>query len=161
MANVDRVKRQLLRDLVQENVDLAEGRLPRTLHKGRYWPLTLRLFAVALLSVALLGSSRLLTSLTSAPRAAATQAPRPPARAAIRVSGPAPLLTGVPQAVDAAVFPLAVRKVVIDAGHGGDSTGTHTPQGMLEKELTLDIAQRLERLLEQQAFQVVMTREGD
>jgi N-acetylmuramoyl-L-alanine amidase len=160
MANVDRVKRQLLRDLVQENVDLAEGRLPRTLHKGRYWPLTLRLFAVALLSVALLGSSRLITSLTSEPRAA-TQAPRPPARAVIRVSGPAPLLTGVPQAVDAAVFPLAVRKVVIDAGHGGDSTGTHTPQGMLEKELTLDIAQRLERLLEQQAFQVVMTREGD
>ena len=31
MANVDRVKRQLLRDLVQQNVDLAEGRLPRTL----------------------------------------------------------------------------------------------------------------------------------
>ena len=31
MANVDRVKRQLLHDLVQQNVDLAEGRLPRDL----------------------------------------------------------------------------------------------------------------------------------
>src|SRR3954468_18881148 len=112
MANVDRVKRQLLRDLVQENVDLAEGRLPRSLRKGRYWPLTLRLFAVALLSVALLGSSRLITSLTPAPGpAAAARPPRPLAEAA--AAGPAPLLTGVPQPVDAAVFPLAVRKVVI------------------------------------------------
>lgn len=163
MANVDRVKRQLLRDLVQQNVDLAEGRLPRALRKGRYWPLTLRLLAVALLSVALLGSSRLITSLTSEPTAGpgATdpRAVRFPAK--IAVAGPAPRLTSAPQAVDAAVFPLAVRKVVIDAGHGGDSTGTRTPQGMLEKELTLDIAQRLERLLEQQSFQVVMTREGD
>jgi N-acetylmuramoyl-L-alanine amidase len=163
MANVDRVKRQLLRDLVQQNVDLAEGRLPRALRKGRYWPLTLRLFAVALLSVALLGSSRLITSLTSEPaagsEAAIPRTARSPAKTA--VPEPEPLLTSVPQAVDAAVFPLAVRKVVIDAGHGGDSTGTHTPQGMLEKELTLDIAQRLERLLEQQSFQVVMTRERD
>jgi N-acetylmuramoyl-L-alanine amidase len=62
--------------------------------------------------------------------------------------------------VDAAVFPLAVRKIVIDAGHGGGSSGTRTPQGVLEKDLTLDIAVRLQRLLEKQ-FQVVMTRESD
>jgi N-acetylmuramoyl-L-alanine amidase len=71
------------------------------------------------------------------------------------------MLTSAPQPVDAAVFPLAVRKVVIDAGHGGDSTGTRTPQGTLEKDLTLDIAQRLQRLLVQQSFQVVMTRDAD
>ncbi|MFY9819984.1 MAG: N-acetylmuramoyl-L-alanine amidase, partial [Thermoanaerobaculia bacterium] len=65
-----------------------------------------------------------------------------------------------PQPVDAAIFPLAVRRVVIDAGHGGISVGTRTPQGVLEKDLTLDIAIRLRRLLEKQ-LQVVMTREGD
>jgi hypothetical protein len=37
MANVDRVKRQLLRDLVQQNVDLAEGPWPRGSWSRRYW----------------------------------------------------------------------------------------------------------------------------
>src|SRR3954452_3712250 len=158
MANVDRVKRQLLRDLVQQNVDLVEGRLPRTLYKGRYWSLTVRLLAVAVLSVALLGSSRLIASFSEPP-----EEPRPPrtsAKAALPLPE-TPMLTSAPQPVDAAVFPLAVRKVVIDAGHGGDSTGTRTPQGTLEKDLTLDIAQRLQRLLVQQSFQVVMTRDAD
>ena len=166
MANVERVKRQLLRDLVQQNVDLAEGRLPRALHKGRYWPLTVRLLALAVLSVALLGSSRLIASrlipVETEPPAAAPRPLRAPAQAAGPIPAPAaPLLTAAPQPVDAAVFPLAVRKVVIDAGHGGASTGTQTPQGTLEKDLTLDIAQRLQRLLVQQSFQVVMTRETD
>ncbi|HEY4597572.1 MAG TPA: N-acetylmuramoyl-L-alanine amidase [Thermoanaerobaculia bacterium] len=158
MANVDRVKRQLLRDLVQQNVDLVEGRLPRTLYKGRYWSLTVRLLAVAVLSVALLGSSRLIASFSEPP-----EEPRPPrtsAKAALPLPE-TPMLTSAPQPVDAAVFPLAVRKVVIDAGHGGDSTGTRTPQGTLEKDLTLDIARRLQRLLVQQSFQVVMTRDAD
>jgi N-acetylmuramoyl-L-alanine amidase len=165
MANVDRVKRQLLRDLVQQNVDLAEGRLPRSLRRKHRWNLAGRVLAAALLAVALLGSSRLISSrlslalpppggaLASArPAAASPAAPRPAAM---------PLLTSPPQAVDAAVFPLAVHKVVIDAGHGGASTGTRTPQGMLEKELTLDIAERLRRLLAEQSFQVVMTRDAD
>jgi N-acetylmuramoyl-L-alanine amidase len=162
MANVDRVKRQLLRDLVQQNVDLVEGRLPRSLHKGRYWPLTVRLLAVAGLSVALLGSSRLIASRLipqqTAPPPATHRPLRTPAKAALPET---PMLTSAPQPVDAAVFPLAVRKVVIDAGHGGGSTGTRTPQGTLEKDLTLDIAQRLQRLLVQQSFQVVMTRDAD
>ena len=162
MANVDRVKRQLLRDLVQQNVDLAEGRLPRGLRRRR-WTLAGRLLVSALLAIALLGSSRLissrLTPLLPVPRAAVASV-RPAAPGPAVKAGPAPLLTA-PQAVDAAVFPLAVHKVVIDAGHGGASTGTRTPQGMLEKELTLDIAGRLRGLLAKQSFQVVMTREAD
>ncbi|PYQ56759.1 MAG: hypothetical protein DMF53_24575 [Acidobacteria bacterium] len=166
MANVDRVKRQLLRDLVQENVDLVEGRLPRTLRKGRYWPLAVRLLAVAVLSVALLGSSRLIAlwlipQQTEPPHAATARSPRVPAKVAAVSLPETPLLTSAPQPVDAAVFPLAVHTVVIDAGHGGGSTGTRTPQGTLEKDLTLDIAQRLQRLLVQQSFQVVMTRDAD
>jgi len=165
MANVDRIKRQLLRELVQQNVELAEGRLPKTLRRGHRWPLAARVLGAALLSIALLGSSRLISSLNGTPPPAAS-----PAKRAVRAVAtvPAAAAPGVPAAfvspprpVDAAVFPLAVRKVVIDAGHGGGSTGTRTPQGMLEKDLTLDIAGRLRRLLEQRSFQVVMTREGD
>jgi len=168
MANVDRIKRQLLRDLVQQNVDLAEGRLPKTLRRSRRWPLALRVLAVGLLSFALFGSSQLISSRLSSsretrPAAARARADRQgPAPAAAGVLPAAtPVLTSPPQPVDAAVFPLAVHKVVIDAGHGGDSTGTRTPRGMLEKDLTLDIAQRLSRLLAQQSFEVVMTRDAD
>jgi N-acetylmuramoyl-L-alanine amidase len=66
-----------------------------------------------------------------------------------------------PTPVDATVFPLAVRKIALDPGHGGDSFGTRAPLGLLEKELTLDIAQRLRKLLEADSFEVVMTREQD
>jgi N-acetylmuramoyl-L-alanine amidase len=163
MANVDRIKRQLLQDLVQQNVDLAEGRLPKTLRRGRRWPLAARVLVAALLSIALLGSSRLISSRYIAgngtPAAAPAKRAVQPAPAA--AAGVPAAFVSPPRAVDAAVFPLAVRKVVIDAGHGGSSTGTHTPQGMLEKDLTLDIAGRLRRLLEQRSFQVVMTRDGD
>jgi N-acetylmuramoyl-L-alanine amidase len=164
MANVDRIKRQLLHDLVQQNVDLAEGRLPKGLRRRR-WPLALRGLAGVALAVVLLGSSRLISSRLlappSPPQSPHAAALRPPAAA---TSAPAPAevaFASPPQPVDAAVFPLAVRKVVIDAGHGGSSTGTHTPGGAFEKELTLDIAERLRRLLVAQAFQVVMTRDAD
>jgi N-acetylmuramoyl-L-alanine amidase len=162
MANVDPVKRQLLRDLVQQNVDLAAGRLPRGLRRRRRWPPAVRVLVAALVAVTLLGSSRLISSRLMASATEPHAAPdRVPGNAAAAVPAAAPLPTTPPQPVDAAVFPLAVHKVVIDAGHGGGSTGTRTPQGMLEKELTLDIAERLRRLLAQQSFEVVMTRESD
>ena len=66
-----------------------------------------------------------------------------------------------PAPIDLAVLPLAVRKIVIDPGHGGKDTGTSTPSGLTEKEVTLDIGRRLRRLLEQAAFEVVMTRDKD
>jgi N-acetylmuramoyl-L-alanine amidase len=64
-------------------------------------------------------------------------------------------------AVDASVFPLAVRRIVLDPGHGGDNEGTHAPLGLVEKELTLDIAGRLQRLLAARGFEVLVTRRGD
>ena len=119
--------------------------------------------------MSLFGSSRWLSTLAE-PRpvaAAAVLARQPvppvsPARSTGRVPASETALAGLiaPKPVDAAVFPLAVRRVVIDAGHGGVSVGTRTPQGVLEKDLTLDIAIRLRRLLEGQ-LQVVMTRDND
>jgi N-acetylmuramoyl-L-alanine amidase len=52
------------------------------------------------------------------------------------------------------------RLIVIDPGHGGADTGT-MHNGMMEKNLTFDIAQRLRTLLVAQGWQVLMTRTSD
>jgi N-acetylmuramoyl-L-alanine amidase len=54
--------------------------------------------------------------------------------------------------------PFAV--VVLDPGHGGQDSGTLVG-GILEKDLTLDVAQRVDRLLQSQGLATVMTRIGD
>src|SRR6266446_5982645 len=54
--------------------------------------------------------------------------------------------------------PLAV--VVLDPGHGGQDSGAKVGN-MLEKDLTLDVAQRVDRLLQAQGLATVMTRVGD
>jgi N-acetylmuramoyl-L-alanine amidase len=210
MANVDRLKRRLLHELVQENVDLIHGTV-RRLHRQRRRPYLRLLGALALLlaSAALAGSTRLLSTLSAAVRPGSLPAPPlsapapvgsvgafPAAPAALRSAGPGPAapLTPSPSAslaagngggataaglvptagailagslppatpIDSAVLPLAVRKIALDAGHGGDSHGTTTPLGLLEKDVTLDIARRLRGLLEEgHAFEVVMTRRDD
>jgi len=50
--------------------------------------------------------------------------------------------------------------VVIDPGHGGKDSGA-TVGGVVEKDLTLDVAQRVERLLQAEGMATVMTRVGD
>lgn len=52
-------------------------------------------------------------------------------------------------------------RIVIDAGHGGIDGGTTSVSGILEKELNLEIAQRLEKLLLLLGKDVVMTRTTD
>lgn len=51
--------------------------------------------------------------------------------------------------------------VVVDAGHGGDDPGKVGINGALEKEINLQIAQRVKRLLEMEGLRVVMTRADD
>jgi|HubBroStandDraft_3_1064219.scaffolds.fasta_scaffold02588_3 N-acetylmuramoyl-L-alanine amidase len=191
MANVERLKRRLMRDLVQENLDLRHGRLrPPPQHRRDRRGLRLAAaLAVVMVSVTLLGSAQLLSNLAGSPPrpAEAHAAPLRTAGAAgllataalagpagsglagsapgarlFAASGQALRLSGIGTAVDPAVFPLAVRKVAIDAGHGGSSQGTRTSLGLLEKDVTLDIAERVRRLLEQRKqFQVVLTRQDD
>ncbi len=57
---------------------------------------------------------------------------------------------------------LKIGKIVVDAGHGGHDTGTIGPNGLLEKDLVLDVALRLGRLLEHNmGADVVYTRDTD
>ena len=60
------------------------------------------------------------------------------------------------------VLGLKLGRVVIDAGHGGKDTGTIGPNGLLEKDLVLDVALRLGRLITKQlGAEVVYTRSDD
>jgi N-acetylmuramoyl-L-alanine amidase len=51
--------------------------------------------------------------------------------------------------------------VVIDAGHGGNDRGGIPGQRVSEKEMTLDVAQRLKKVLATSGYRVVMTRDSD
>jgi N-acetylmuramoyl-L-alanine amidase len=51
--------------------------------------------------------------------------------------------------------------VVIDAGHGGYDRGGIPGQRVSEKEMTLDVAQRLKKVLTANGYRVVMTRDSD
>ncbi|MGA8028069.1 MAG: N-acetylmuramoyl-L-alanine amidase, partial [Bryobacteraceae bacterium] len=60
------------------------------------------------------------------------------------------------------VFGLKMGKVVIDAGHGGHDTGTIGSNGLMEKDLVLDVALRLGKMISQQlGSEVVYTRSDD
>lgn len=49
---------------------------------------------------------------------------------------------------------------ILDAGHGGRDPGSQW-EGVLEKDLTLDLAKRVERVLAGRGYAVTMTRETD
>jgi len=52
------------------------------------------------------------------------------------------------------------RTIVIDPGHGGIDGGT-SKDGVLEKDINLDIAKRLKVYLEQKGYKVILTRDMD
>jgi N-acetylmuramoyl-L-alanine amidase len=57
---------------------------------------------------------------------------------------------------------LKIGRIVIDAGHGGHDAGTTGPGGIEEKEVVLDVALRLGKLLKQRlGADVIYTRDND
>ena len=57
---------------------------------------------------------------------------------------------------------LKIARIVIDPGHGGHDTGTIGPEGLEEKNVVLDVALRLRKLIQQRmGSEVVMTRSDD
>jgi len=51
--------------------------------------------------------------------------------------------------------------VVLDPGHGGDDSGAVGVGGLLEKDITLDVALRIRKLLEPLGISVLLTRDRD
>jgi N-acetylmuramoyl-L-alanine amidase len=58
---------------------------------------------------------------------------------------------------------LKIGRIVVDAGHGGHDTGTIGPTGLMEKDLCLDVALRLGKIIKQRlpGAEVVFTRSDD
>lgn len=57
--------------------------------------------------------------------------------------------------------PVLKQTVIVDAGHGGDDGGAIGIDGTVEKDINLDIALKLEKLLKFYGFDVIMTRTED
>lgn len=163
-GKIDRVKRQLLHEAVSDNLDTIRGLPPRSVRRARrlakVW---LRRAPLLLIALTLAGSTYFGRS--GAPVISVAQAISPARARAGKIAGatqrqtPAAVVDSV-EPVNAAAFPLSVRRVVLDAGHGGSDPGTAT--GSLdEKTITLDIQSRLRTLLEANGFDVVVTRSDD
>ena len=57
---------------------------------------------------------------------------------------------------------LKLRRVVLDAGHGGHDTGTISRAGLREKDIVLDVTRRLGALIEERlGSEVIYTRDDD
>jgi N-acetylmuramoyl-L-alanine amidase len=58
---------------------------------------------------------------------------------------------------------LKIGRIVIDPGHGGHDTGTIGPTGLMEKDLCLDVALRLGKIIQQRlpGADIVYTRSDD
>ncbi|MFQ5897124.1 MAG: N-acetylmuramoyl-L-alanine amidase [Candidatus Methylomirabilia bacterium] len=55
-----------------------------------------------------------------------------------------------------------LRLIVVDPGHGGDEVGAVGPSGIMEKDVVLDVARRLARMVEEElGINVALTRTDD
>jgi len=59
------------------------------------------------------------------------------------------------------VLGLKLGRVVLDPGHGGHDMGTHGPSGLSEKDVVLDVSQRLGALIEDRLGSEVIYTRGD
>src|SRR5881396_2123334 len=65
-----------------------------------------------------------------------------------------------PRTAKSSASPKPFAVVVLDPGHGGQDSGAMCG-GVLEKDLTLDVARRIDRLLDSEGMATLMTRMGD
>ena len=154
----------MLRAAVQDNTDVIEGRLPLALRPARrLLALSARRARLFALPAGVIAAALLIanwpTAAQPSPVAPAPSALSEPIVAATPASVPDMSLLSRP--LPPRTLALGVRRVVLDAGHGGKHQGTASAQGLLEKEVTLDLAERARRLLVDGGYEVVMTRTAD
>ncbi len=155
MAGIGDTKGRLLRGVVQDNLDVVRGvrvrRFRRRSARLRFWLWgSLVAVVIAYLTVAAQVFYRGNVPLNTTQVAAQGLAQIPEAE--VPLSHPRP--------IDRDAIPLLIKTIVIDPGHGGDP-GAIAESGLTEKEITLDIALRLRRLLSKGPFEVLLTRDTD
>ena len=161
MRDAERLKRQMLRDAVRENLEAIEGRLPAGRRREGRWAARAGRGAILVgVPLALFLSINAFSGVDPAsPEVVVvpqrTLAPSPEPGGLESIAWPAP------RSIDPTLFHLDVRTIVLDAGHGGADPGAVSVHGLAEKEVTLDVARRLEAKLRGGLFRVVMTRGAD
>jgi N-acetylmuramoyl-L-alanine amidase len=162
MASIERDKLRLIKGAVQDNLDMLLGIRARTPIRHRKTRRPLKWTPLLLVAAAFLW---LPSPVISTRQAAAPQDSVQginPVQVIAKVDPPQiQEPASLPHALDREVIPLAIKRIVIDAGHGGKQPGAISESGVSEKDITLDIAVRLRRLLDTPPFEVLMTREGD
>ncbi len=163
MENVAQTKLRLVREAVQDNVPRGHYCRIISVSARRRFPVGLVSVLLTAILVYLLASEVILRRAAGSPVVPVERVNRSVTSAGnATASIHTPRVPGTPpRPLDRVVFPLSVRKVVIDPGHGGAQHGAVSESGMAEKEISLDIALRLRRLLEGASFEVLMTRETD
>jgi N-acetylmuramoyl-L-alanine amidase len=161
METVADTKLRLIREAIAHNVEPFRGARTRPPLRRRR-PRLFRPVALALVA----GIAYLSAPFHDASMRHAASSPPPLAQAehlspAIVEVSPEEIPASAPRAPDRRVFPLSVKRVVIDPGHGGEQLGAVSRSGISEKDITLDIGLRLRHLLEEAAFEVLMTRQTD
>ncbi len=179
MTTVDETKSRLLRGVVQANIEVLQGVKLRRVNRRRRLVVPWLFAGLALAGAIYLtrSGSGISTgrspsaktdrdiAASAASAASATSATSPSAASAAPIlnieqtpESAAPL--NHPRPIDRAAIPLSVKRIVIDPGHGGEP-GTLSESGVTEKEITLDIALRLRRLMAHEPFEVLLTRQTD
>jgi N-acetylmuramoyl-L-alanine amidase len=158
MGNSDKLKARLLREAVDDNVAVMDGRLPKPLRRSTrvltvWWAPR---GATGLLVLAVAGGLGLMVAQSSGARQAPAKEP-----ASLTEGDQTARSFSKPQRLALSALALSVRRVVIDAGHGGTSLGTSGARGLHEKDVTVDIAERLRKRLTAEGIAVLMTRGGD
>lgn len=175
-----RLKRRLLSGAVEENLRVVRNQPRRKLHRrppvarrllfvlvglgtlaATSWAIWFRPPTPAVKDAADLAASSSQVSQVSIAtlRGPASPSADPAVQGAFALPGLA--ADSLPTRLAAGLFPVAVRRIVLDPGHGGSDDGTRTPVGLTEKVLTLDIAQRLALMLMGAGFEVTLTRDTD
>ncbi len=163
-GEINRVKRQLLRQAVADNLDTIRGLPPRGLRPGRRFArLFLRRAPLVIIPLILAGFAFISSTGVTRPAKAVTApaTPKSPRIGVTQASMTPMLITDTLEPVSASAFPLSVHRVVLDAGHGGTDPGASSISNVSEKEITLDIEKRLGALLRKNGFDVVATRDDD
>jgi len=162
METVGQTKRRLIREAIQSNIEAPQVIKAKASRRSRR-PSPIWLWGALLAGgFAYLSLPSLLVSRGRASPPAVFTAQRIAAAALIVSEAAKPEISlEAPQPLNRAVFPLSIKRIIIDPGHGGKQTGAISESGVAEKEITLDIGLRLRRLMEKASFDVMMTRQTD
>jgi N-acetylmuramoyl-L-alanine amidase len=160
MADINETKVRLVRGVVQDNINSFRDVRARPIkrRKSQHWLWLLGglvaggiVYSTIIAAVARKEVTRAASTVTARQDVATSRIDSTP-ESEVPLSHPRP--------IDRAAIPLSVKTIVIDAGHGGEP-GTTAASGITEKEITLDVALRLRRLLKDAPFKVLLTRERD